>query len=149
MVLCTDVAPVIDNSFGCCDLLQRSVIHYGAGRKASSAIISTPHQGVTTGTVWRVFILRLFRRDRRSTRQSAQSARPHGSAAPNSNAPASDVIAPPSKAATTAPRFYPGQKSNSSVVTLCQHHLARPRIGKKLFSQNNFRGFGAPMRYLD
>ena len=72
--------------------------------------------------------------------------RPHGSAAPNSNAPASDVIAPPSKAATTAPRFYQGK-----VEQFCRYTLsasARPRIGKKLFSQNNFRGFGAPMRYL-
>ena len=43
MVLCPDVAPFIDSRFDCCDLLQRSVIHYGAERKASSAIISTPH----------------------------------------------------------------------------------------------------------
>ena len=43
MGLCPDVAPFIDSRFDCCDLLQRSVIHYGAERKASSAIISTPH----------------------------------------------------------------------------------------------------------
>ena len=51
MVLCPDVASCIDSRFDCRDLLQRSVIHYGAERKASSAIISTPIQGVTTGTV--------------------------------------------------------------------------------------------------
>ena len=51
MVLCPDVAPYSDSRFDCRDLLQRSVIHYGAERKASSAIISTPIQGVTTGTV--------------------------------------------------------------------------------------------------
>ena len=45
MVLCPDVAPNIDSRFGCCNLLQRSVIHDGAERKASSAIISTPHSG--------------------------------------------------------------------------------------------------------
>ena len=39
----------MDSRFDCRDLLQRSVIHYGAERKASSAIISTPIQGVTTG----------------------------------------------------------------------------------------------------
>src|SRR5947208_11903550 len=41
----------MDSRFDCRDLLQRSVIHYEAERKASSAIISTPIQGVTTGTV--------------------------------------------------------------------------------------------------
>jgi hypothetical protein len=51
VVLCPDVAPYSDSRFDCRDLLQRSVIHYGAERKASSAIISTPIQGVTTGTV--------------------------------------------------------------------------------------------------
>ena len=51
MVLCPDVAPYSDSRFDCRNLLQRSVIHYGAERKASSAIISTPIQGVTTGTV--------------------------------------------------------------------------------------------------
>ncbi len=51
MVLCPDVAPYSDSRFDCRDLLQRSVIHYGAERKASSGIISTPIQGVTTGTV--------------------------------------------------------------------------------------------------
>ena len=45
MVLCPDVAPYMDSRFDCCDLLLRSVIHYGAERKASSAIISTPHSG--------------------------------------------------------------------------------------------------------
>jgi hypothetical protein len=45
VVLCPDVAPNIDSRFGCCNLLQRSVIHDGAERKASSAIISTPHSG--------------------------------------------------------------------------------------------------------
>ena len=45
MVLCPDVAPFIGSRFDCCDLLQRSGIHYGAERKASSAIISTPHSG--------------------------------------------------------------------------------------------------------
>jgi hypothetical protein len=51
VVLCPDVAPYSDSRFDCRDLLQRSVIHYGAERKASSAIISAPIQGVTTGTV--------------------------------------------------------------------------------------------------
>jgi hypothetical protein len=51
VVSCPDVAPYSDSRFDCRDLLQRSVIHYGAERKASSAIISTPIQGVTTGTV--------------------------------------------------------------------------------------------------
>ena len=51
MVLCPDVAPCMDSRFDCRDLLQRSVIHYGAERKASSAIISAPVQGVMTGTV--------------------------------------------------------------------------------------------------
>jgi hypothetical protein len=51
VVLYPDVVPFADNRFDCCDLLQRSVIHYEAERKASSAIISTPIQGVTTGTV--------------------------------------------------------------------------------------------------
>jgi hypothetical protein len=41
----------MDSRFDCRDLLQRSVIHYEAERKASSAIISAPIQGVTTGTV--------------------------------------------------------------------------------------------------
>jgi hypothetical protein len=45
VVLCPDVAPFIGSRFDCCDLLQRSGIHYGAERKASSAIISTPHSG--------------------------------------------------------------------------------------------------------
>lgn len=51
MVLYPDVAPCIDSRFDCRDLLQRGVIHYEAERKASSAIISAPIQGVTTGTV--------------------------------------------------------------------------------------------------
>src|SRR6266508_4983186 len=51
VVLCPDVAPRMDSRFDCRDLLQRSVIHYAAERKASSAIISAPIQGVTTGTV--------------------------------------------------------------------------------------------------
>src|SRR5260370_30567099 len=41
----------MDSRFDCRDLLQRSVIHYEAERKASSTIISAPIQGVTTGTV--------------------------------------------------------------------------------------------------
>ena len=45
MVLCPDVAPCMDSRFDCGDLLQRSVIHYGGARKASSAIISTPRSG--------------------------------------------------------------------------------------------------------
>src|SRR5213594_2736413 len=53
VVLCPDVAPCMDSRFDCRDLLQRSVIHYGAERKASSAIISAPVQGVMTGTVSR------------------------------------------------------------------------------------------------
>jgi hypothetical protein len=51
VVLCRAVVPCMDSRFDCRDLLQRSVIHYGAERKASSAIISAPIQGVTTGTV--------------------------------------------------------------------------------------------------
>jgi hypothetical protein len=51
VVLCPDVASCMDSRFDCRDLLQRSVIHYAAARKASSAIISAPIQGVTTGTV--------------------------------------------------------------------------------------------------
>ena len=51
MVLCPDVAPCMDSRFDCGDLLQRSVIHYGAERKASSAIISAPIQGVNDRTV--------------------------------------------------------------------------------------------------
>jgi hypothetical protein len=42
VVPCPYVAPYIDSRFDSCDLLQRSVIHYGAERKASSALISTP-----------------------------------------------------------------------------------------------------------
>jgi hypothetical protein len=45
VVLCADVAPFIDSRFDCCDLLQRSVIHFGAERKTSSAMICTPHSG--------------------------------------------------------------------------------------------------------
>jgi hypothetical protein len=33
-LLCPDVAPFNDNRFGYCDLLQRSIIRYGATRKA-------------------------------------------------------------------------------------------------------------------
>ena len=51
MVLRPDGVPFIDRRFDCRDLLQRSVIHYEAERKASSAIISAPIQGATTGTV--------------------------------------------------------------------------------------------------
>jgi hypothetical protein len=51
VVLSPDVAPCVDSRFDCRDLLQRSVIHYEAERKASSAIISAPVQGVMTGTV--------------------------------------------------------------------------------------------------
>jgi hypothetical protein len=46
VVLYPDVAPCIDSRFDCRDLLQRSVIHYEAERKASSAIISAPIQGI-------------------------------------------------------------------------------------------------------
>ena len=53
MVLCPDVAPCMDSRFDRGDLLRRSLIHYGAERKASSAIISAPVQGVMTGTVSR------------------------------------------------------------------------------------------------
>jgi hypothetical protein len=45
VVLCPDVVPFVDHRFNRCNLLQRSVIHHGAERKASSAIISTPHSG--------------------------------------------------------------------------------------------------------
>ena len=58
MVLCPDVVPIADHRFDCCDLLQRSVIHYGAERKASSAIISTPHSGYDDRTVCCEFIRR-------------------------------------------------------------------------------------------
>jgi hypothetical protein len=51
VVLSPDVVPCMDSRFDCRDLLQRSVIHYEAERKASSAIISAPVQGVMTGTV--------------------------------------------------------------------------------------------------
>ena len=59
MVLCPDVAPCMDSRFDCGDLLQRSVIHYGAEHKASSAIISASIQGVTTGTVASVYLAAL------------------------------------------------------------------------------------------
>jgi len=45
VALCPDVASYTDNRFDCCDLLQRSGIHDGAERKASSAVISTPSLG--------------------------------------------------------------------------------------------------------
>jgi hypothetical protein len=32
VVLCPDVVPFIDHRFDCCDLLQRNVIHHGAGK---------------------------------------------------------------------------------------------------------------------
>ena len=32
MVLFPDVVPLIDRRFDCCDLLQRNVIHHGAGK---------------------------------------------------------------------------------------------------------------------
>jgi hypothetical protein len=51
VVLCPDVAPCMDSRFDCGDLLQRSVIDYESERKASSAIIFAPIQGVTSGTV--------------------------------------------------------------------------------------------------
>jgi hypothetical protein len=51
VVLCPDGAPFVDHRFDCRDLLQRGVIHHESERKASSAIISAPIQGVTTGTV--------------------------------------------------------------------------------------------------
>jgi len=52
----------MDNRFNCRDLLQRSVIHDEAERKASSAIMSAPIQGITTGTVCCECISRPFRR---------------------------------------------------------------------------------------
>ena len=58
MVLCPDGAPFVDHRFDCGDLLQRGVIHYESERKVSSAIISAPIQGVTTGTV-RVYLAAL------------------------------------------------------------------------------------------
>jgi hypothetical protein len=45
------MAPFVDHRFDCRDLLQRGVIHYESERKASSAIIFAPIQGVTSGTV--------------------------------------------------------------------------------------------------
>ena len=42
VVLCPDVVPIADHRFDCCDLLQRSVIFYGAERQASSAIRVCP-----------------------------------------------------------------------------------------------------------
>ena len=117
MVLCTDVAPVIDNSFDCCDLLQRSVIHYGAERKASSAIISTPHSGRNerNGMV-RVHLATLPKTIDEALGKAPNQPRPHGSVALNSNAPASDVIAPPSKSRDNGTPFLPGQ--NRTVVQL-------------------------------
>src|SRR5512132_590216 len=50
-ILCPDMAPFVDHRFDCRDLLQRGVIHYESERKASSAIIFAPIQGVTSGTV--------------------------------------------------------------------------------------------------
>ena len=44
MVRCPDVAPYSDSHLGCCDLLKRSVIHYGKHE-------ATPCRGVTTGMV--------------------------------------------------------------------------------------------------
>ena len=32
MVLFPDVVPLIDRRFDCCDLLQRNVVHHGAGK---------------------------------------------------------------------------------------------------------------------
>ena len=37
MVPCPDVVPFVDHRFDCCDLFQRSIIHYGA-YKASAMI---------------------------------------------------------------------------------------------------------------
>ena len=51
MVSCPDVAPYSDSRFDCRYLLQRSVILYGADRRASSAVVSNPFRAVTTGTV--------------------------------------------------------------------------------------------------
>jgi hypothetical protein len=51
VVLCPDVVPCMDSRFDGRDLLQRSVIHYEAERKTSSAIIIASIQGLTTGTV--------------------------------------------------------------------------------------------------
>ena len=39
MALCPNVVPHSGSCFDCCDLLQRSVIHYAAERKTSSAMI--------------------------------------------------------------------------------------------------------------
>jgi hypothetical protein len=36
VVLCPDVAPVVDRRFDCCDLLRRSVIHHGAHRASAT-----------------------------------------------------------------------------------------------------------------
>jgi hypothetical protein len=51
VVLCPDGFPFVDHRFDCRDLLQRGVIRYQSERKASSAIIFAPIQGVTSGTV--------------------------------------------------------------------------------------------------
>jgi hypothetical protein len=39
VALCPNVVPYSGSCFDCCDLLQRSVIHYAAERKTSSAMI--------------------------------------------------------------------------------------------------------------
>jgi hypothetical protein len=39
VALCPNVVPHSGSCFDCCDLLQRSVIHYAAERKTSSAMI--------------------------------------------------------------------------------------------------------------
>ena len=68
------------------------------------------------------------------------------SVAPSSSAPASEVIAPPSNAATTA-RPSTGANSNSIRATLCRHR-GTPLLQQKSLSQKNFRRFGAPMHLL-
>ena len=60
MVLCPDVAPVVDRRFVCCDLLQRSVIHHGAHRASTtieheSMIPKKPAPDLITSAFTRVF----------------------------------------------------------------------------------------------
>ena len=51
VVPCPDVVSYIDSHFDCRNLLQRSVIHHGAEREASSTIISAARSGRQTETV--------------------------------------------------------------------------------------------------
>ena len=82
----------------------------GPMQKASSAIISTPHSGRNdrNGMV-RVHLATLPKTIDEALGKAPNQPRPHGSAAPNSNAPASDVIAPPSKSRDNGAPFLPGQ----------------------------------------